>query len=53
MDKTVKAVPKKKKEEIHICRECGKAIMTGDPAEHIITKRRTQLWFHRECKRGR
>ena len=55
MDKSKKAAPPKaeRKEEIHICRECGKATMAGEPAEHIVTKRRTELWFHQKCIGGR
>lgn len=41
--------PEKKKEPVHICFECGKAIFPGDPAEHIVTRRRTQIWIHRKC----
>lgn len=42
-----------KKEPIRICYECGKEILPGDPAEHVVTRRRTELWFHRRRVGGR
>lgn len=41
----------KKKEPVHICYECGKTINPGEPVEHIVTKRWTQIWIHQKCIR--
>ncbi len=45
---------RKEKKEIHICQVCGKEIMLYESYEHTMTKRRTELWFHRRCiERGK
>lgn len=45
---------RKGKKEIHICQVCGKEIMLDEACEYSMTKRRTELWFHRRCiERGK
>lgn len=44
---------KKEKKEIHICQECGKEIVPDEVYEYVVTKRRTELWFHRRCIGGK
>lgn len=53
MKKKPAASNRAEKKPIRICYECGKAIMPEDLSEHVVTKRRTELWFHRECVGGR
>ncbi len=44
---------RKKKKEIYICQVCGKEIMPDEAYGYVMTKRRTELWFHKRCVGGK
>lgn len=47
----MKREERKKERNTHICDICGDAILPDTEAEpvHIKTRRRTELWIHKEC----
>lgn len=44
---------KGKRQAIRICAQCSKEIDPGEDLDYVETRRKTKMYFHRNCLRGK